>query len=118
MMFNYSEEFKKRVLKVGKYSVIGETVVFLDLTNYEEINCFNEALKREREIAKKYRLNVCEVVDVATNSESDYIVKFKDSNTARVCNLNLWKAVHKETGEALEDFANGIDYNIYKLKRV
>ena len=118
MMFNYSEEFKNRALKIGKYSLIGETVIFLDLTNYDEIKYFYEELKREKEIAKKYRLAVCEVVDVATNSESDYIVKFKDSNTARVCNLNLWKAVHKETGEALEDFANGIDYNIYKLKRV
>ena len=106
------------MLKVGKYSVIGETLIFLDLTNYEEINCYNETLKREREIAKKYRLNVCEVVDTALNSNSDYMVKFKDGNTAKVCNLNLWKAVHKETGEPLKDFTNGINYDIYKLKRV
>lgn len=116
-MRSYTKEFEKRALRKGKYSLIDKEFTFYDMTDYNSICYYNDDLKQCKEIAEKYNFKTCLVMDVALNSDSEYMVKFNDGKIVKVYDSNLFRIIHRQTGEELKEHSGVIDFDTYGLLR-
>lgn len=121
-MTSYSTEFRQRALREGRCAILDKKFIFVNTCNYDDVcdepcQCCLDYVKKEKDIAKKYNLKPCLVIDTALNSDYDYMVKFNNGKIERVSSSYLYKAIHKKTNEEIEDY-NNIDFKSYKLVRI